>query len=285
MSSGTSSTPEPPHATTGTKPAKFAEQLPLRILAADDMATNRDVLRFMCRHLGYQIEVVDNGVDALKCIENQPYDLVLLDIQMPGMNGAAVAEELCRRQPNPALRPKLVAITAGLHVGGRERCLSAGMDDYLPKPVTPRTLQDCFSRLFLPATAPDTATPIPAPAVPWIDVPHLRAMTEGLDPQEAKASLRALREGVVADVRACQIRLVAACASQNGDELALVAHGLKGCVVTLGWSRFGRHCADVVAAVRAREFANWTALPREIDYLFHASCTAFDSALRDFGPK
>jgi len=105
-----------------------------RILLAEDDAINQQVIMHMLQKMGYQIEVVRDGDLALAAIEQRGYDVVLLDVQMPSMDGLEVAQAI--RQRFPADRqPYLVAITANVIEGAREECLSAGMDDYISKPV------------------------------------------------------------------------------------------------------------------------------------------------------
>jgi signal transduction histidine kinase/CheY-like chemotaxis protein/HPt (histidine-containing phosphotransfer) domain-containing protein/PAS domain-containing protein len=109
------------------------EQVPCILLAEDD-AINQQVILHMLQKLGYQIEVVRDGDLALAAIEQRYYDVVLLDMQMPSKDGLEVARAI--RQRFPADRqPYLVAITANVMEGAREECLSAGMDDYISKPV------------------------------------------------------------------------------------------------------------------------------------------------------
>jgi CheY-like chemotaxis protein len=105
-----------------------------RILLAEDDTMNQQVIVHMLQKLGYQIEVVRDGDLALVAMEQQRYDVILLDVQMPSKDGLEVAQAI--RQRFPADRqPYLVAITANVMEGAREECLSAGMDNYISKPV------------------------------------------------------------------------------------------------------------------------------------------------------
>ena len=106
----------------------------LRILLAEDDPINQRVIVHMLQKMGYQIEVVRDGDLALAAIEQQRYDVVLLDVQMPSKDGLEVAQAIRQRFPADQ-QPYLVAITANVIEGAREECLSAGMDDYISKPV------------------------------------------------------------------------------------------------------------------------------------------------------
>ncbi len=109
------------------------EEKPLRILVAEDNASNQKVLLTMLRRLGYRPEAVADGKEVLQALEIRPYDLIFMDVKMPEMDGLAATRMI--RKLRPGNGPKIVAITAYGLKGDRERCLEAGMDDYIAKPV------------------------------------------------------------------------------------------------------------------------------------------------------
>lgn len=106
----------------------------LRILLAEDNPVNQMVMLKMLNKLGYQADVAANGKEVLCCLEQQPYDLILMDVQMPEMDGFETARAI-RKHWASADQPKIIAITAYTLKGDREKCLDAGMDDYISKPV------------------------------------------------------------------------------------------------------------------------------------------------------
>ena len=106
----------------------------LRILIAEDNVVNQMVILKMLNKLGYHADVASNGTEVLDFLELQPYDLILMDVQMPEMDGFEAARAI-RKRLGPADQPKIVAITAYALKGDRERCIESGMDDYLSKPV------------------------------------------------------------------------------------------------------------------------------------------------------
>jgi PAS domain S-box-containing protein len=118
------------------RPASFAgmlaDTLPLKILVAEDNAINQKVVQQLLKHLGYRADIVGNGVEALDALERQNYDVVLMDVQMPEMDGLEATRRLRERY---GAKPRVIAMTANAMPGDRERCLSAGMDAYVPKPV------------------------------------------------------------------------------------------------------------------------------------------------------
>ncbi len=111
----------------------LAERYPLRILVAEDDPYNQKVLLEMLRKMGYGADAVADGTEVLKALEIQPYDLILMDIKMPHMDGIKATHEIRKRWPNNG--PKIVAITAYAMPGDKERFLGAGMDDYIAKPI------------------------------------------------------------------------------------------------------------------------------------------------------
>ena len=106
---------------------------PLRILLAEDNVSSQKVTLRMLGKLGYRADLAANGIEVIQALERQPYDVVLMDIAMPVMNGFEATREIRERWPNNG--PKVIAITAYALEGDREKCLEAGMDDYISKPV------------------------------------------------------------------------------------------------------------------------------------------------------
>lgn len=135
----------PAHAGTSGDLIKGAEARALRVLLVEDDPTNQVLAEQFLHRLEHHVETVDNGFDALAALERSRYDLVLLDEQLPGMDGLAVARAVNQRWGRLD-RPPLVALTANAALGEREHFLAAGMDDYLSKPVSLEALQEVIAR-------------------------------------------------------------------------------------------------------------------------------------------
>ncbi|MGD1700667.1 response regulator [Dapis sp. BLCC M229] len=120
----------------------LAKQLPLRILLAEDNVINQKVALLMLRQMGYRPDVVSNGLEALAALEQVPYDLVLMDVQMSEMGGLEATKHICQTYGKELdKRPVIVAMTAGAMEGDRDICLQTGMDDYISKPIKVQGLQ------------------------------------------------------------------------------------------------------------------------------------------------
>jgi CheY-like chemotaxis protein len=135
--------------TNGSNPPErpIGEEIPLEVLLAEDNAVNQKVaLRFLER-LGYRADAVANGLEAVTTLQNRRYDLVLMDLQMPEMDGFEATRQIRRRLPQ-GRQPKIVALTANAMQGDRDLCFASGMDDYISKPVKMHEIAEAIRRHF-----------------------------------------------------------------------------------------------------------------------------------------
>ena len=114
-------------------------QQPLRILLAEDHPLNQKMTVLILKQMGYQADVVSNGREAIEALRRQFYDVVLMDVQMPEMDGITATIEICREWPT--VRPKIIAMTANAMQGDRNTCIESGMDDYITKPLRIESLK------------------------------------------------------------------------------------------------------------------------------------------------
>jgi signal transduction histidine kinase/CheY-like chemotaxis protein len=125
--------------------ARMAQQHPLRILLTEDNAVNQKLALRLLQQMGYRADLASNGIEAIECIERQTYDAVLMDVQMPEMDGLEASRHITARWPRES-RPRIIAMTANAMAGDREECLAAGMDDYLTKPIRVEQLVEALQR-------------------------------------------------------------------------------------------------------------------------------------------
>ena len=118
------------------------------LLLAEDNLVNQKVALHLLKSIGYTADVANNGLEVLEALQKRSYEIVLMDVQMPEMDGLECARVLKTRYPDPAARPNLIALTANAMQGDREICLSAGMDDYLSKPIKKAELLDALARAY-----------------------------------------------------------------------------------------------------------------------------------------
>ncbi len=127
--------------------AGMAERHPLRILLAEDNVVNQKLALRLLQQMGYRADVAGNGIEAIECVARQPYDVVLMDVQMPEMDGLEASRRIVSRWPEAAMRPRIVAMTANAMQGDREECLAAGMDDYVTKPIRVDALVEALNQV------------------------------------------------------------------------------------------------------------------------------------------
>jgi CheY-like chemotaxis protein len=123
----------------------LGENLPLQILVAEDNPVNQKVILALLKRLGYEADLVNNGLETLAALKHRRYDLVLMDVQMPELDGLDATRQIVQTS-SPDQRPWIIALTANAMQGDRETCLQAGMNDYLNKPLRLEALSQAIHR-------------------------------------------------------------------------------------------------------------------------------------------
>ncbi len=214
------------------KPAAAAEAPAagaLRVLLAEDNPINQKVALGVLRRLGHSVTAVGTGSAALEALEREAFDVVLMDVQMPEMDGLTATAVLRRREAGTGRRLPVVAMTARAMKGDEEECLRAGMDAYLSKPFNPAELGRVLARLTASRPAPPAPAPPVAPSAaegPPVDDP--RAVLEAVDGDGEL--LRELVGLFHADGPLLQEEMRSALAECDAPRLARAAHKLAGAV-------------------------------------------------------
>jgi PAS domain S-box-containing protein len=126
----------------------LGQRLPLRILLAEDNTVNQKLALRLLERMGYRADLAANGLEVLEALQRQPYDVILMDVQMPEMDGLEASHAIQEEWPAEE-HPRIVAMTANAMQGDREECLAAGMHDYLTKPIQFKALQEALERAGL----------------------------------------------------------------------------------------------------------------------------------------
>lgn len=203
---------------------------PLRILLAEDNSVNQRLAVRLLEQMGYRTDVVSNGVEAVESVERQEYDVVLMDVQMPEMDGLE-ASRLITNRSSPEARPWIIAMTANAMQGDREMCLAAGMDDYIAKPIRVSELVSALTR------APSR--------VPRFDSAVLTTLQEQTDP----SFVRELAATFIATTPLLFDEMRNAAANSNDEEFRRGAHSLKSNAATFGALALANLAAGIEAAV------------------------------------
>ena len=125
---------------------EMAVRHPLRILLAEDNLVNQKLALRLLQQMGYRADLASNGLEAVESIGRQIYDVVLMDVQMPELDGMDATRRICAAWPL-GQRPRIVAMTANAMQGDREMCIAAGMDDYVTKPIRVNELVNALNNV------------------------------------------------------------------------------------------------------------------------------------------
>jgi CheY-like chemotaxis protein len=233
-----------------------------RVLVVEDNAVNQRVAVRMLETRGYRADAVANGREALDALARSPYDLILMDCQMPEMDGYAATAEIRRREQGQGMtarRTPIVAMTAHALEGDAEKCLAAGMDDYLPKPVTVQRLEAVLTRWCL-----QTGPGVPEEAVDGSILALLRDLQ-----REGRPDI--LAELLAVYLRDTPPRLAAlheAVARADAEALRREVHGLKGSSGQIGAVQVARLCADLERQAGTTDLRGATETLRRLDDAF-----------------
>jgi signal transduction histidine kinase/HPt (histidine-containing phosphotransfer) domain-containing protein len=212
---------------------------PLQILLCDDNSINQKVATRILQQIGYKPDVVANGLEALDALDKKIYDLVFMDVMMPEMDGLEATREIRNRQKaavsaNYKSRIIIVAMTAQAMQGDREKCLAAGMDDYLAKPIRPADISGMITKWTAQESSAQSAPSPAAPAAPTVDAPPIEMdrLSELADGD--KDTLRELVELFTKQTARQLSQLEAAVRANKAEEVRHLAHSCKGASATMG---------------------------------------------------
>ena len=229
-----------------------ASQLPpLQVLLAEDSLANQKLAVGLLKRWGHTVTIANNGREAVALASQRKFDLILMDVQMPEMDGMEATALILERQAQTGQRVPIIAMTAHAMKGDKERCLQAGMDGYVSKPVRPNDLLGAMLPFFtlgaeapalpLPSPAPQLSRPVSAPSVAKEVPPDARvdwAAARVIVLQDEDL-LREIVEAFLSEAETLAVELSKALTSADARAVARLAHTLKSNLRT-----FGVPCAD-----------------------------------------
>jgi CheY-like chemotaxis protein len=221
----------------------------------DDIAVNRRLAEQLLRKLGFAPELAESGDQAIRLVQDQPVDLIFMDVQMPGMDGQATTRAI-RKLPHLSRQPWIVAMTAHARNEDREACLAAGMNDFLSKPVARADLAHAIDRCQgepgWGESLAGSSAPGSAAAIPWqvIDASAWEELRTLLGDEE-EAGLTELIDLFLEDAPEQVAAVTAAAESRQAEAMIRAVHSLRSPAASLGAKRLATLCGDVENALRS----------------------------------
>ena len=214
--------------------------------------------------MGYRADVVSNGSEAVEAVSAVPYDVVLMDVQMPEMDGLEATRQICARPPASG-SPHIIAMTANAMEGDREACLEAGMNDYLSKPIRPEELARALAR------SPQRSERATVTVLDESALDRLRAIAP--DPAAMAQLVSSFLDngaGLVAEIGS-------AAGAGDLDALRRSAHTLKSNAASFGATGLAALCSQLEAQARAGDLDGSDQLARQIAVAFEGARQALDT--------
>jgi signal transduction histidine kinase/DNA-binding response OmpR family regulator/HPt (histidine-containing phosphotransfer) domain-containing protein len=227
----------------------MAQQLPLRILLAEDNATNQKLALRLLQRLGYRADIAANGLEVVGALQRQAYDVVLMDVQMPELDGLEATRRIRLELPAKA-QPYIIAMTANAMQGDREICLAAGMDDYVSKPIRIESLVSALSKgRPLSLSSPEPDLEVLSPDKTELNRDALHNLLEVLG-----GEFRYLVEVIdsfLEDAPKLLAELDKAVAKEDIDTVRRLAHSLKSNSADFGAEALNKLCAQLEERTRS----------------------------------
>ncbi|MEO7909649.1 MAG: response regulator [Roseiflexaceae bacterium] len=264
----------------GDQSGSEAPRLPALVLVAEDNQVNQQIARHLLKSLGYRVDIVATGREAVAAVTTKEYAAVLMDIQMPEMDGWTATAEI-RGRADPTRRIPIIALTAHELSDEREKYLAAGMDDYLSKPLALRALDVMLHRWVTGSARAQPPAAHAAPAAP-------DALDEAALDHTILTNLRNLEvasgKPILATVtalfsRTTPLRLASLRLAIGASEVKIVnqeAHTLKGSCLNVGARRMARLCSDLEAQGQASDLTGAINLLTLIEAEFACVCATLE---------
>jgi len=275
---------------------KLAERMPLRVLLCDDNAINQKVATRLLQQMGYKSDLAANGLEALAALERQSYDMIFMDVQMPEMDGLEATRVIRERRRDQSRFPHckdhviIIAMTASAMPGDRDKCIAAGMDDYLAKPVRPEDIRMIVERWASAAKAhaptaaqTETATEMVDGGFesqqPPVDMERLLDFSDG-----SADNLRELITLYMTQTAEQLEQLSAAAEAGSAAEVRRLAHSCAGASSTCGMLRIVPLLRELERQGEEKQLRNAVELCRQSRHEFDCIREFLDAHLAKLSP-
>ena len=260
--------------------SELSQKLPLRILLVEDIPLNQKVALQMLKRMGYRADIANDGLEALSALCQKSYDLVLMDLEMPVMDGLEATQRICQKWSSS--RPWIIAMTAHAMQGDREKCLSAGMNDYVSKPVRMKNLAQAFCNYQISCPENEKNQPSvcynkdesPSTVEIEAELPEI-VLTEAIDAETFQALkdmigddeeiLAEFIDNYLEDAPQRLLAIHRAIDNKDAAELYSFAHALKSLSVTIGAMSVAQLCEELEAIGNAGNTVGASTLASQIE--------------------
>ncbi len=283
MSSATTTSAATPAHTTPSTPAMTRA----RILVAEDNQINQQVALGFLNRLGHQVDVVGNGLEAVDAVRLRPYDLVLMDVQMPEMDGIEATAAIRRLHRKDRRHLPIIAMTANALDGDRERFLTAGMDDYVSKPINRDKLEAALGRWLGGRDSADLDDSDKTPPVlqdrrktggkrqPMLYNANQLAQIFG----DNHVAIRSCTDLFLTSTEPLLRQCAAAVTAQQPEIVARIGHTIRGAAGNIGADAMAALCAELEATMAQEDWAHSEQLTRAIEESFAMTAAAIESSV------
>ena len=255
------------------------------VLVVEDNPVNQRVTLTLLKQIGIIADLAEDGLQAITMFKSKPYALVLMDCQLPRLDGWGATRAIRRLEESTRSHVTIIALTAQALAGDREKCLQSGMDDYLTKPVNAQLLQQTVLAVLKNATSQQQAGSAMAQTAP--SVASAQMTSSGMPvanlilDAEIVATIRGFGAEGMRDVYGIMLtdlpqrrgQLALALQQQDAKTLAAVAHGVKGACGTVGARALGQAAAQLERLGRAQDLDGATRMWGLVDELFAKTLT------------
>lgn len=227
---------------------KFGEKYPMRILLAEDNLTNQKVAVAILAKLGYRVDLAANGIEAMQAVERQKYDVVLMDVQMPEMDGIEATQRIRSEVASSHQPGRIIALTANALEGDRERLIESGMDDYVSKPIAVENLKEALKNAYENLFGRPDVVNVVLGGFQAINHAQLHELIEQIGGDNGGGSARELLDIFTSEAREGIIGLAEAVEEKDYVRCKHYAHNLKSTSAYIGAENLSKLLAKIETA-------------------------------------